>query len=135
MLKPGGRFAVCISAITKDLEAGVHWPLCMRMFAELGSLQPAVEAAGLIDVKIDDSDSLMAFELPGYDEEAAAPRRDETESDEAAEKRTEEDVAAAAAKPSRNRVHVGSAEFRHLRDFDLNSICARVVVTGRKAPA
>ena len=32
----------------------------------------------------------------------------------------------------RNRVHVGSAEFVHLRNFDMNAIAARVVVSGVK---
>ena len=32
----------------------------------------------------------------------------------------------------RNRVHVGSAEFAHLENFDMNELCAVVTVCGRK---
>ena len=93
----------------------------MRMFAPLDSLRPACEAAGLADVLIDDSDSLMSFELP-EDEAGGAT----------AEKPPREAGADAAAEPQRNKVHVGSAEFEHLASYDVNELCARVVVTGRK---
>ena len=32
----------------------------------------------------------------------------------------------------RNQVHVGSPEFAHLKDYDMNKICARVVVYAKK---
>jgi hypothetical protein len=38
----------------------------------------------------------------------------------------------AAEQRKRNRVHVGSAEFRHLQDLDMNDLCERVVLVGRK---
>ena len=34
--------------------------------------------------------------------------------------------------PDRNKVHVGSDEFKHLKDYDMNKICARVTVIGKK---
>ena len=123
VLKPGGRFAICTSAMLKPLDGAASWPLCMRMFAPLESLRPACEAAGLANVLIDESDSLMSFELP-EDEDGGAT----------AEKPPREAGADAAAEPQRNRVHVGSAEFEHLASYDVNELCARVVVTGRKPP-
>ena len=30
-------------------------------------------------------------------------------------------------------MHVGSAEFEHLRHLDMNALCERVIVVGRKA--
>ena len=33
------------------------------------------------------------------------------------------------------QVHVGSREFEHLRDYDMNALCARVVVTGTRPAA
>ena len=51
------------------------------------------------------------------------------ELDEAA---SSEQAAPPAARPSRNRVHVGSKEFDHLKEWDMNALCARVVVTGVK---
>lgn len=35
----------------------------------------------------------------------------------------------------RRQVHVGSREFEHLRDYDMNALCARVVVTGTRPAA
>ena len=32
VLKPGGRIAICTSTVKTDLEPGVTWPVCMRMF-------------------------------------------------------------------------------------------------------
>ena len=40
--------------------------------------------------------------------------------------------AADAEQRAKSRVHVGSDEFRHLRGYDMNSLAARVVVTGVK---
>ena len=37
-----------------------------------------------------------------------------------------------AEQRAKSRVHVGSEEFRHLRGYDMNSLAARVVVTGVK---
>ena len=33
------------------------------------------------------------------------------------------------------QVHVGSREFEHLRDYDMNALCARVVVTATRPGA
>lgn len=33
---------------------------------------------------------------------------------------------------NRNKVHVGSEEFKHLKDYDMNKICARVCVIAKK---
>ena len=84
------------------------------MFIPLEELAPAVEAAGFTQVHVDDSDSLMAFELP---EEAAA----------------EADGAPPGRDARRNRVHGRhAAQFEHLKNFDMNALCARVVVVARK---
>ena len=54
---------------------------------------------GIADVVVDQSDDLMQFELENVDTETS---------------------------PQRNKVHVGSKEFEHLRDLDMNKLCARV---------
>jgi len=107
VLKPGGRFAVCTSTVKLTLEVGVNWPICMRMFEQLDNLKPMCETVGFANVDVDSSDSAMQFELDLSPEES----------------KTSED---------RNKVHVGSEEFKHLQQFDMNEICARVVVSGKK---
>jgi hypothetical protein len=88
----------------------------MRTFAELSSLVPACQAAGLTNVLIDDSDPLMAFELADDSERGGEGQKDEAE----------------GGSRARNRVHTGSSEFEHLAQYDMNQLCARVVVTGTK---
>ena len=118
VLRPGGRLAVCLSVLKRrELEPGVAWPLCMRTFIPLADLLPACESAGFSCVTVDASDSLMAFELP-YDAAAAAAG-----AAAAVEERAER---------ARLQVHVGSPEFAHLRNVDMNELCARVVVTAVK---
>ena len=91
------------------------------MFTDVNLLGPACSAAGFEDVAIDDSDMAMAFPL--YDEsgEAISPTEQQRQMEEEG-----------AQQVQRNRVHVGSKEFAHLARFDVNELCARVIVTGRK---
>ena len=118
VLRPGGRFAVATSTAKVRLDqAQVDWPVCMRTFIHVDELAPLLGELGFEAVVVDQSDSLMQFELPGFtDDDAGA-------------------AASEAANEGRNQVHVGSAEFSHLADLDMNSICARVVVAGRKPAA
>jgi len=83
----------------------------MRMFAHINTLKPICEAIGYENVIVDDSDSLMQYELPGFDEVK-----------EQEQKLTEK------KQDDRFKVHVGSSEFRHLKEHDMNKICARVTV-------
>ena len=107
VLKPGGRISICTSTIKADhLEPGVDWPLCMKLFMNKKDIQPMCERLGYVDVVVDESDSSMTLDLP---EEVL----DETN-------------------PERNKVHVGSSEFKHLEGYDMDKICARVCVVARK---
>ena len=119
MLKAGGRMAVCLSVTrTPALEPGVKWPLCMQTFLPLEQLRPVCEQAGFVSVHVDESDSLMQFELPAAED--VAPEGEPAPPNEERSQR------------ARSQVHVGSPEFEHLKEFDMNALCARVVVTGIK---
>ena len=110
VLKPGGRMVVCTSTVKGGgLEDGVKWPICMKVFARLDDLEPMVSGVGFEDVKIDMSDSKMAQELEEEVEEGDTDAR------------------------GRKQVHGGGGkEFKHLQNFDMNELCARVVVVARK---
>lgn len=82
------------------------------MFEHIDKLAPICKEIGFENVTVDDSNSLMQYELP--DEEEEEKKEEEKKDDQ------------------RFRVHVGSAEFKHLADYDMNSICARVTVFGQK---
>lgn len=110
-LKPGGRMAICTSTIKENLDNETHWPVCMRMFERLDRLKPMCEEIGFKNVRIDMRNSEMEFDMP---------------EEEIIEKELEEN------KKSRNKVHVGSVEFKHLQSLDMNEICAVVTVYGEK---
>ena len=112
VLRPGGRFSICTSVINHALEPGVKWPLCLRMFIHKDAIVPICEEIGFKDVVIDMSNSKMSFE-------------DEEDEGDGAE-------SSGSSERAKSTVHIGSEEFKHLVGYDMNEICARVVVTGRK---
>ena len=120
VLKPGARMAICTSTIKKALGGETKWPICMRMFVHKDAIKPICEEIGFTDVFIDDSNSLMSFE-------------DEEEDNAEVDPHTGKKVPPTKDKDrAKSAVHVGSAEFKHLANLDMNDICARVVVFGRK---
>lgn len=107
VLKPGGRISVCTTTTQEEnLEPGVSWPLCMKMFIPKNELKPLCERIGFEDVFIDDSNSKMSMEIP--------------------EEVWEE------SNPGRSKVHVGGKDFEHLENYDMDKICARVCVVAKK---
>eukprot|EP00980_Cylindrotheca_fusiformis_P024738 scaffold12369_cov97-Cylindrotheca_fusiformis.AAC.4 len=107
VLKPGGRISVCTTTTKmENLEPGVSWPLCMRMFVPQRDLKPMCEEIGFQNVIVDDSDSAMSMEIP---EEVLRE-----------------------SNPDRNKVHVGGDDFKHLENYDMDQICARVCVSAFK---
>lgn len=104
VLAPGGRMSICTSTVQQDLKPGVNWPICMQMFIHKKELEPICQQVGFKDIMVDDSNSLMSFELPDYDASQAQE----------------------SSNSNRNKVHVGSDEFSHLKDFNMNELCARV---------
>lgn len=107
VLKPGGRISICTTTTQVDnLKAGVSWPLCMKMFIPKKDIEPLCHEIGFTNIVVDESDSSMTMEIP-------------------------EDVFK-DSNPQRNRVHVGGDDFKHLEDFDMDKICARVCVVAKK---
>lgn len=111
VLKPGGRMSICTTTVRKDLDVETEWPLCMRMFIHLDKIKPMCEAIGFKNVIVDLEDSELEFELDGV---------------------SEDDFDAAKDNSGREKIHVGSDEFKHLEGYNMNELCARVVVYGEK---
>jgi len=108
VLKPGGRISICTSTIqSSKLPDGIEWPICMRMFIPIEEIKPLCESLGFENVVIDQENSEMMFEI-------------------------EEDEEMNELNPKRTRIHVGSDEFKHLEKFDMDQLCARVVVYAEK---
>jgi len=123
VLKPGGRMSVCTTTVKSSssndsgaaaLDENEKWPLCMQMFIAQSSIRPMCEALGFNDVKVDDTDGKMVYEI---------------ELPVAAE---DDDDASLALNPERHQVHVGSEEFQHLEKYNMDELCVRVCVVGTK---
>ena len=128
VLRPGGRFAVACTTLLGEggLEAGVEWPVCMRAFMPLDEAAPMLEGIGFVDVEVDDSDSKMTMEIAYEEDEEGNVEIREAEEGEAVREGDDKD------ERGRHRVHVGSQEFKHLERYDMNKLCARVVLTGMR---
>jgi len=117
VLKPGGHFSVACTTLLKDLDGDVNWPICMRVFMPLVRAQPMLDHIGFEAVEVDASNSLMTYTLEVEEEEQVA---------------NEAIAAAETERQNRKKIHVGSDDFKHLEDFDMNELCARVILHGRK---
>merc|ERR1712151_516738 len=123
VLKPGGRFSVSTSTMKVNIDQadGKQWPICMRMFVQLNDLKPICEACGFTDVNVDLSNSEMSFEI----EEDEESKTEQKKGDEKKEPKEYNEA-------GRRQIHGASKEFDHLQEYDINAMCARVTVFGRK---
>ena len=115
VLKPGGRFSVSTSTMKVNINQadGKQWPICMRMFVALDALKPICEECGFKEVSVDMSNSEMQFEIEGLEDQKEKDKKDYNEA-------------------GRKQIHGASKEFDHLQEYDINALCARVTVFGRK---
>lgn len=142
VLKPGGRVSICCTTNRVDLSAvgdgQVEWPACMEVFMPLHEAKSIVEAAGLVDVVVDDSDSKM--DVWEVDEDAMATEIAAAADDgacsharKAAARRLQElQELQDARSAERVGVHWGDPKFDHLLQRDVNKLCARVNIIARK---
>jgi len=119
VLKPGGHFSVACTTLLKELDTDVNWPICMRVFMPLANARPMLSEIGFENVGIDSSNSLMSFPV----EDKQSFDIDQNESNTRLDSESSK---------GRSKIHVGSSEFKHLENFDMNQLCARVVLHGMK---
>lgn len=126
VLKPGGRIAICTTVIRSDLDDGVEWPLCMQTFAKLDELEPMLNEIGFENIDIDMSDSKMEMEDLEDDEEDDEKIENKNEQTRVQEEKGDDS--------GRYKVHneEGQKQYRHLENFDMNKLCARVVIKATK---
>ena len=91
----------------------------MRMFVPLDELKPICEECGFAETNVDMSNSEMQFEIEGLEDTRGSTIKD---------KEGNNDVNEAG----RKQIHGASKEFDHLKEYDINAICCRVTVFGRK---
>ena len=109
VLRHGGRVAISQTTIKSDgLDPNYEWPVCMRMFAKLESLQPTLEEIGFQNVKIVDANSPMEVELPI--------------------EASEDDTGSARAKIHGKYVD----QYQFLQDHNMDDLCKVVTVYAEK---
>eukprot|EP00092_Neocalanus_flemingeri_P001211 GFUD01001290.1.p1 GENE.GFUD01001290.1~~GFUD01001290.1.p1 ORF type:complete len:595 (+),score=168.40 GFUD01001290.1:46-1830(+) len=118
VLKPGGRFSVACTTVKEDLDKEINWPICMRVFMPLDHAVPMLNRVGFGNVGVDDSDSKMTLD-------------DIDDGIEFHEENTQGGTET-VDQNGRKKIHVGSSEFDHLENYDMNQLCARVVLYGVK---
>ena len=136
LLKDGGKISICTTVIKDTLEEGLEWPLCMQTFAKMDELVPMLESLGFVNIEIDMSDSLMEV----VEEEEIMSEKNDAGDSETESTREEENEPAITrdeqdnAEEGRFKVHNedGQKQFRHLENFDMNQLCARVVIKATK---
>jgi len=127
VLKPGGRITICTTVLKSELQDGVEWPVCMQTFAKLDELVPMLSAVGFYDIEIDMSDSKMEIEeIDDIEEDDNDEIESQNEDTDCREEKTEDN--------GRYKVHneEGQKQYRHLENFDMDRICARVVIKAKK---
>jgi len=127
VLKPGGHFSVACTTLLKELDGDVNWPICMRVFMPLVRAQPMLDHIGFEAVEIDTSNSLMTYTL-----EVEEPIENAPVGNGAVGNVPVENGTAEVEMANRKKIHVGSDDFKHLEDFDMNQLCARVILHGKK---
>ena len=136
LLNDGGRIAICTTVIKDTLEHGVEWPLCMQTFAKMNEIEPMLRKLGFVDIELDLSDSDMEVPEAVEDETSVCTHQDSESKQGTGEQEKEKEKKNGSEDdgPGRFKVHndEGSDEFRHLENFDMNALCARVVIKARK---
>ena len=136
VLKPGGRFSVACTTLLQNLDDSVKWPICMQVFMPLQDANPMLNNLGFSNVEIDTSDSKMTMEIE-IPEELRNIHSDSDSSNNTLSSHQNNSGSMPNQRGENNlserkRIHIGSAEFDHLKNFNMDELCARVVLHGKK---
>merc|ERR1711978_473103 len=129
--------SVACTTLRQNLDETVKWPICMQVFMPLQDADPMLSNLGFSEVEIDTSDSKMTMEIeiPEELQNIHSESNNIVENNSNNQMNNSSDMSNAAGVPNlsgRKQIHVGSAEFNHLKDLDMDELCARVVLHGRK---
>ena len=136
VLKPGGRFSIACTTLLQTLDESTKWPICMQVFMPLKEAKPLLTALGFTDVEVDMSDTKMTVEIEMAKEgnaESTSTSNDCIYNSDINNCLVDDHGLSAKNIRSSGRkgIHIGSVEFEHLNNFDMNKLCARVVLYGK----
>jgi len=138
VLKPGGRFSVACTTLLQNLDDSIKWPICMQVFMPLQDANPMLNNLGFSEVEIDTSDSKMTMEIEIPEEfrnihsETTSTVTNSTSDNKQDNGSQNSNTVGENNLSERKRIHIGSAEFDHLKNFNMDELCARVVLHGKK---
>lgn len=149
VLKPGGRFAVACTVLRGELpplQAPKRWPPCMDVFLQHADALQLVESCGFRDVVVDDTNSAMDVwnllgetDVKDISQLLNPPIADNngggqmcSHARKAAERRAKERIDEFLTRDREAGVHWGNPEFDHIYEFDMNRLCARIIIAARK---
>lgn len=145
VLRPGGRFAVACTVLRSELPPlppPKRWPPCMEVFLKHADAKKLVETCKFIDPIVDDSNAAMdVWELDDAEISNVAQELNSgaalssggcSHAKKAAERRARERVSEFLSRDREAGVHWGNPEFDHIHEFDMNKLCARVVISAQK---
>ena len=127
VLKPGGRFSVACTTLLQGLDESIKWPICMQVFMPLQEANPLLSDLGFNEVVVDTSDSKMSMEIEEPEDNSQSDETNNPQVNSFTPKVEESTLLS-----ERKRIHVGSREFEHLKNINMDELCARVVLYGTK---
>ena len=144
VLRPGGRISIACTVRRKLLDTSVRWPVCMHTFMLQADIDPVLGSIGFTDVAVDMNNSRMDAQAVTEDDIDAAAKAAGvcTHAIRAQLKRKKahgvaSDTSTATSDTTGNgdakvghkvTVHKGESQFKHLRNYNMSELCARVVI-------
>ena len=110
----------------------------MQVFMPLQDANPMLNNLGFSEVEIDTSDSKMTMEIEIPEEfrnihsETTSAVTNSTSDNKQDNGSQNSNTVGENNLSERKRIHIGSAEFDHLKNFNMDELCARVVLHGKK---
>lgn len=147
ILKPGGRLAIACTVLWKTLPVLEHkrWPPCMEVFMQRSDIESLLTSLGFDAIQVDEGTSRMDIwdmtdsdircvsgELSIPDLGATAGMQMCSHAKKAAEKRAKESVETFLSRDREAGIHWGNPQFDHIKEFDMNELCARVTIYAQK---
>mmetsp|Transcript_93562 Transcript_93562/g.180390 ORF Transcript_93562/g.180390 Transcript_93562/m.180390 type:complete len:389 (+) Transcript_93562:71-1237(+) len=147
LLRPGGRMAISCTVLRTHLPAleGKRWPPCMEVFMPRSNIEPILNSVGFRNVRVDDTNSRMdvwdfesadldsVAESLGPDPSAGSAVAGCSHAKKAAARRAKQDVEDYLARGREAGIHWGNPQFDHIKEFDMNDLCARIVIYAEKS--
>jgi len=153
VLRPGGRLAISCTVLRKALPVlrDKRWPPCMEVFMPWEDIEGTLRQMGFGGISVDGSNArmdiwdlgdsdldLVASTLDGGEARPAAASAEDpaalgcSHAQKAKARRAREAVSSYLSRDREAGIHQDTPEFAHIKEFDMNDLCARVTIYAEK---